>query len=166
MGSICLPLPIFLRKHSEQPCSLPLAEPAWGIEMYMAFQPIRFIPVRYCYPTACALTARFHLYLSIAEQEILSLWPSLSTLAGSPSVRWYGALRCPDFPHFFQLPEKTAIEQLVAGSKLRFFQRRSEWLFKTVPYLHFLFWNFVVIFQQTIGSKKCTYFFESYYKKF
>ena len=32
------------------------------IEVYLTFQPTRFIHTRYCYRAACALTTRFHLF--------------------------------------------------------------------------------------------------------
>ena len=32
------------------------------IEVYLTFQPTRFIHARYCYRAACALTTRFHLF--------------------------------------------------------------------------------------------------------
>ena len=42
-------------KQGTQPCS-------FGVGVYMAFQPTRFIPTPHCCGAACALTARFHLY--------------------------------------------------------------------------------------------------------
>ena len=62
----------------EQPC------PANRVGAYMAFQPVRFIPLRHCCRTACALTARFHLYHSLSRGSLVSVTLSVPAVAGKP----------------------------------------------------------------------------------
>lgn len=64
-------------------CCLPLltysAEPTYShlsarIKIYVALQPTRFIHIQYRYWMSCALTARFHPYLSHSKRRYSSLW--------------------------------------------------------------------------------------------
>ena len=59
---------------------------------------------------ACALTARFHPYHAGQRDGLVSVTLSVPRPDGYrvriPSVRWCGALRCPDFP----LPLQEAID--------------------------------------------------------
>jgi len=62
--SICLPLPTLEYKNWASNSA------SEEIEMYMAFQPTRFIH-QYGYPNwSCALTARFHLYPCNKAREV------------------------------------------------------------------------------------------------
>jgi len=69
------------------------------IEVYMTFQPARFIHPQACTWTSWALTSRFHLYPDVATREVI-FWDTLCyrPCGQYPCIRWYGALRCPDFP--------------------------------------------------------------------
>ena len=83
--------------------------------VYMAFQPVRFIPP-VCYHTAtCALTAHFHPYLIVANKAVIFCDTCCTCL---PSKRKQNkphplggtvALCCSDFPHIsFEIRDRIA----------------------------------------------------------
>jgi len=69
----------------------------------MAFQPTRFVHPSSYLEASCALTARFHPY---PKAVIFCDTICISTEVETPSVRWRGTLRCPDFPFPTQNKER------------------------------------------------------------
>src|SRR5687768_5871499 len=72
-----------LFSHSREQQDTPSRKNRSGrIEVYMAFQPARFIPETGPPASACALTTRFHPYHAVQRDGIVSVTLSVPAIAG------------------------------------------------------------------------------------